>query len=216
MSISVLSKVRLSERISIAIFVAGMSFAAQAEHCVQGTLCYPDPADVCGPTGPLWCAGNDENGNPQMPFSILIPHMRDNPYPVTCGVSDRAQMLRSLAFDMLAFARENNNYSEWYGAAPSYQINLNDMGFELQYSDGSFVHLYGGGSLAPGQYDPAVLANPLGSYGLPPGSSYYWPAEIAPLWLGPDATGHVFKTTHIGYVSYLDPNPPVPPLCIKF
>jgi len=213
MSILMFPKARLSERIAIAVFVAGLSFAAQASHCVQGAPCYPDPNEICGPSGPLWCGGDDGLGGYQAPFTISIPHMRDNPYPVTCGVSDQAQMLRSLSFDLLEFSRTNNNYSPSYGAPPSYQVNLYDMAFYMHYSDGSIVTLYSGGPLGPGQYDPAVLTNPIGPYQVSHG--YYWPADTAVLWLGPDSTGHVFQTNHIALVSYLDPNPPVPPLCLK-
>lgn len=193
-----LAKKRLIERISVAIFVAGISTVAQATHCVQGTLCYPDPNEMCGLKGVMWCGdgGGDDNNLPVLNHvGVQIPHRADNPYLATCGVSPNEDFLKSASFDLLAYFRErgyNQNEVELpgWGAGPVIiPFDLSEFG--VRFSDNSFATLAYGRLAGPGQWDPLLhmSMSPFGLWSI----GAYQRAFMSEVNLGPDSSGYMFS-----------------------
>lgn len=195
---------RIADRIAIALVVAGLSSVAQADHCVQGTICYPDPADLCGLNGAMWCYDGGEDGTLHDLPQIMIPHRPENPYFVDCGASDTAQMAKSISFDVLAFMRDNG-YKDLVYDTPPFQIRVGDYQYTYQFSDGSWATSATGMLYAPGQYNAAWLQYPVSDY------QYYTFANyvaypMATAFLGPDENGYVFSTFLMGTTTLEDPN----------
>lgn len=191
-----MSRSRLFEKIAVAIFITGLTTLAQAEHCVQGTLCYPDPGEACGPTGPLYCPGDDGSTVNYLP-QISIPHRADNPYIVNCGVSDEAQMIRSLSFDVLAYQRDNG-YKDYFDIG-LYKVPVGDIQYTAQYSDGSITDMIGGGLFPPGVWNASLLQNPISDYSFV-SIGQYVNVPLATMYLGADSSGYVFATQAMGIV----------------